>query len=175
MLPGVYAPQEDTALRAGAPPEEPLPPGAAVLDVGTGTDATALAAAPRGSRVTAVDVSRRAVCTARLNAARAGLRVQVRRGQPFDPVRGESFDLILANPPYVPAPDGSCPPRGAARTWGAGHEGRMVLDRICEEAPHLLRPAGVLVQSALGCPERTVRRLRSNGQKAAATQRRRIA
>ncbi|MYS76794.1 methyltransferase, partial [Streptomyces sp. SID5926] len=35
VLPGVYAPQEDTALLAGALSDESLPPGAAVLDVGT--------------------------------------------------------------------------------------------------------------------------------------------
>jgi release factor glutamine methyltransferase len=39
----VYAPQEDTELLAGALFDEPLPPGAEVLDVGTGTGAGAVA------------------------------------------------------------------------------------------------------------------------------------
>ncbi|MFF1274300.1 HemK2/MTQ2 family protein methyltransferase [Streptomyces marokkonensis] len=175
--PGVYAPQEDTELLAGALFEEPVPPGADVLDVGTGSGALAVAAARRGSRVTAVDVSWRAVCTTRLNALRAGVPVRVRQGNLFAPVRGRSFDLILANPPYVPAPDRRGQPRGAARAWDAGDDGRLVLDRICREAPALLRPGGVmlLVQSALSGPEQTLGGLRTAGMKAAVTRRRRIA
>jgi release factor glutamine methyltransferase len=177
VLPGVYAPQEDTALLIGALSDESLPPGAAVLDVGTGSGALALAAARRGGRVTAVDVSRRAVWAARLNAARAGVRLRVRRGNLFTPVRGETFDLVLANPPYVPAPAAGRRPRGAARAWDAGHDGRLVLDRICREVPALLRPGGVLllVQSALSDPELTVACLREAGLKAAVTRRQRIA
>lgn len=177
VLPGVYAPQEDTALLAGALSDESMPPGAAVLDVGTGSGALALAAARRGGRVTAVDVSWRAVCAARLNAARAGLPIRVRHGNLFTPVHGESFDLVLANPPYVPAPLAGRRPRGAARAWDAGHDGRLVLDRICREAPTLLRPGGVLllVQSALSDPGRTVGHLREAGLKAAVTRRQRIA
>ncbi|MFJ8713413.1 HemK2/MTQ2 family protein methyltransferase [Streptomyces violaceus] len=175
--PGVYAPQDDTELLAGALSDEPLPPGAEVLDVGTGTGALALEAARRGLRVTAVDVSRAAVWAARLNARLAGLPLRIRHGNLFDPVRGESFDLILANPPYVPAPAGDRGPRGPARAWDAGGDGRLVVDRICREAPALLRPGGVLllVQSALSDPELTVGQLRASGLKAAVTRRRRIA
>ncbi|MET9872592.1 methyltransferase, partial [Streptomyces sp. NPDC006386] len=99
VLPGVYAPQEDTELLAGALSDEPLPPGAEVLDVGTGTGALALEAARRGFRVTAVDVSWSAVWAARLNARLAGLPIRIRHGNLFEPVRGESYDLVLANPP----------------------------------------------------------------------------
>ncbi|MFJ9905613.1 HemK2/MTQ2 family protein methyltransferase [Streptomyces sp. NPDC101152] len=175
--PGVYAPQEDTDLLVGALSEEPLQPGAAVLDVGTGTGALALAAARRGTRVTAVDVSWRAVCTARVNALLAGLPLRIRRGNLFTPVRGQSFDLILSNPPYVPAPTDGARPRGAARAWDAGGDGRLVLDRICREAPGLLRPGGVLlmVHSALSGPDRTLDHLRAAGLKASVTGRRRIA
>ncbi|MFD7406116.1 HemK2/MTQ2 family protein methyltransferase [Streptomyces sp. NPDC059866] len=175
--PGVYTPQEDTALLADALSEEPLPPGADVLDVGTGTGALALQAARRGNRVTAVDVSWRAVWAARVNAWLAGLPVRVRHGNLFAPVRGLRFDLILANPPYVPAPPGSPQPRGTARAWDAGRDGRLVLDRICREAPALLRPGGVLlvVHSALSDPDRTLQRLRASGLKATVTRRCRIA
>lgn len=177
VLPGVYSPQEDTALLAGALSEEPLPPGADVLDVGTGTGALALQAARRGSRVTAVDVSWRAVYTARANAWLTGASVRVRRGNLFHPVQDQSFDLILTNPPYVPAPTGARPPRGKARAWDAGHDGRFVLDRVCREAPALLRPGGVLliVHSELSDSGRTVGHLREAGLKAAVTRRHRVA
>lgn len=173
----MYAPQEDTDLLVGALSEEPLAPGAHVLDVGTGSGALALAAARRGSRVTAVDVSWRAVCTARVNAWLAGLPLHIRRGNLFAPVRGQSFDLILSNPPYVPTPSDRAAPRGAARAWDAGGDGRLVLDRICREAPDLLRPGGVLlmVHSALSGPDRTLDHLRGAGLKATVTGRRRIA
>lgn len=175
--PGVYAPQEDTELLAGALADEPVPPGADALDVGTGSGALALAAARRGLCVTAVDVSRRAVWATRLNALRAGVPVRVHRGNLFAPVQDRTFDLILANPPYVPAPAGGARPRGAARAWDAGGDGRMVLDRICREAPTRLRPGGVLllVQSALSGPDTTIGHLRAAGLKAAVTRRRRIA
>ncbi|MGQ4386810.1 HemK2/MTQ2 family protein methyltransferase [Streptomyces sp. SAS_270] len=177
VLPGVYAPQQDTALLADALCDEPLAPAAHVLDVGTGSGALALAAARRGTRVTAVDVSWPAVCTARLNARLARRPVRVLRGNLFDPVAGQSFDLILANPPYVPTSATETARRGRTRAWNAGGDGRLVLDRICRDAPQRLRPGGVLlmVHSALSGPAGTLEQLRAAGLKAAVARRRRIA
>ncbi|MGY0488136.1 HemK2/MTQ2 family protein methyltransferase [Streptomyces sp. WG-D5] len=167
-LPGVYAPQDDTRMLAQALLREPLAPGAEVLDVGTGTGAVALSAAGRGARVTAVDISWRAVLTARLNAWRNRLPLRVLRGDLLAPVEGRTFDMIVANPPYVPSPSARAPRGGAARAWDAGRDGRLLLDRICRAAPPLLRPGGTLliVQSALSDPDRTVDLLAANGLRA---------
>jgi release factor glutamine methyltransferase len=176
-LPGVYTPQDDTALLVGALRDETLAPRARVLDVGTGTGALALAAARRGARVTAVDVSWRAVLSARLNARLAGTPINVVHGSLLSPVSGRTYDLILTNPPYVPAPAVAPSGRRAARAWDAGHDGRLLLDRICQEAPALLRPGGVLlmVHSGLSGEEHTLRQLRAAGLNAAVSERRQVA
>jgi release factor glutamine methyltransferase len=172
--PGVYPPQEDTYLLAEALDREPLRPGADVLDVGTGGGALALAAARRGARVTAVDTAWRAVLATRLNAALARLDVEVLHGDLLTPAAGRRFDLIVTNPPYVPAPGGHPPRGGQARAWDAGRDGRALVDRICAGAAALLRPGGalLLVHSAVCGVDSTLERLALAGLGTAVTDRR---
>ncbi|SOE58966.1 Methyltransferase small domain-containing protein [Streptomyces sp. OV198] len=125
--PGVYRPQHDTRLLARALCREGVAPGSQVLDLGTGTGALSVAAARLGARVTAVDISWRAVLTARVNALAARQRIVVRRGDLTDAVPGRLFDLVVSNPPTSPPPPTACPDearpvpgtRGAtaARSW----------------------------------------------------------
>ncbi|MFG2623067.1 HemK2/MTQ2 family protein methyltransferase [Streptomyces sp. NPDC048507] len=143
-LPGVYQPQGDTRLLAAALQREEVEPRARVLEIGTGTGALALQAASRGARVTAVDVSWRAVATARLNAGRRRLPLHVVHGDFETATAGHHYDLIISNPPYVPAP-GDLPTSGPERAWDAGPDGRAVIDRICQQAPALLNPGGALL------------------------------
>ncbi|MGW6833911.1 HemK2/MTQ2 family protein methyltransferase [Streptomyces sp. NPDC054949] len=164
-LPGVYKPQGDTRLIAQVLALEPLRPGARVLEIGTGTGVLALHAAGRGARVTAVDVAWRAVLSARLNALRRRLPLRVIRGDFAAADIGSPFDLVVSNPPYVPAPERELPARGPERAWDAGPDGRGVIDRICASIPSLLRPGGVLlmVHSGMCGPQRTVDRLSAVG------------
>ncbi|MEV6686994.1 HemK2/MTQ2 family protein methyltransferase [Streptomyces sp. NPDC051130] len=174
-LPGVYAPQEDTCLLAEAVRSE-VAPGMDVLDVCTGSGALALYAARRGARVTAVDISWRAALTVRLNALRMRQPVTVRRGSVASAEELGPFDLVVSNPPYVPAPDPGLPTRGPARAWDAGNDGREIVDRICSTAPRLLKPHGTLlmVHSALCGTDRTLQRLAAAGMRAEVVDRARI-
>nr|WP_123954942.1 HemK2/MTQ2 family protein methyltransferase [Streptomyces showdoensis] len=163
--PGVYRPQADTWLLADALSREELTPETEVLEIGTGTGAVALHAAARGALVTAVDVSWRAVIAARVNALRQRLALRVLHGDFAARARGQRFDLVLSNPPYVPSPHPRPPTRGAERAWDAGPDGRVVIDRICSDAASMLRPGGVLLMVHSGmCDARaTVRRLEGSG------------
>jgi release factor glutamine methyltransferase len=143
-----------------------LPRNPVGLDLCTGSGVLAIAAAQIcGARMTAVDVSRRAVVAVRLNAALNRADVHPVRGDLFEPVRGRRFDLIVSNPPYVPTPDGCIPERGLARAWEGGHDGRTFLDRICGRAAEHLNPGGsiLLVHSSV-CGEReTLEQLSQQG------------
>lgn len=80
-------------------------PVAAALDLGTGSGVQAFLAARHSERVVGVDLSPRALRVARLNAALNGIEnVEWRRGDFFEPVRGETFGLVAANPPFVVSP-----------------------------------------------------------------------
>jgi release factor glutamine methyltransferase len=173
--PGVYRPQEDTWLMAEALAGAGLPRGGRVLDVCTGTGALAVAAGVAGAGdVTAVDLCRRALAATWVNARLRGLPVRVRRGDFGDLVGDGEFDVVIANPPYVPGAD--APARGPARAWEAGPGGRAVLDRLCAVMPLLLAAngTGLIVHSALCDPDVTLRQLRGGGLKASVVARRTI-
>lgn len=105
----------------------------------------AIAAALAGAgSVTGVDLSRKAVLAARMNARLNGTGLRAVRGSLFEPLAGERFDLIVANPPYVPA-EGDGAPRGLARAWDAGFDGRELLDPLLADAPAHLRPGGAVL------------------------------
>jgi release factor glutamine methyltransferase len=141
--------------------------GGRVLDVCTGSGVLAITTARCGAQATAVDVSRRAVLCAAVNARLNGVRIRALRGDLFVPVRGERFDVIVSNPPYLPA-DEELPARGAARAWEAGRDGRALLDRLCAQAPDHLAPGGVLlvVHSSLCDPGATLGALHAGGLQA---------
>lgn len=130
-------------------------PGAAlrIADLGTGCGAIAAALARErpGCRIVATDVSPAALAVARENFRRLGLaNVAVYQGawcRALPPA--ERFDLVVSNPPYIPAGDvhltrGDLPwePRDALTP---GPEGLESLRRIAAETPEHLAPGGHLL------------------------------
>jgi release factor glutamine methyltransferase len=175
MLPGVFRPISDTWILAEALAAEPAVRGGRVLDICTGSGALATHAARLGAaECHAVDLSRRAVLSARLTGLLNGARVRVVRGDLLHAVAGV-FDVIFANPPYVPAATGELPVAGPGRATDGGLDGRAVLDRICADAPARLAPGGVvlLVHSSVCGAGETVRRLEDRGLRAEVAVRRR--
>ncbi len=156
--------------------DQPQLRGGAALDVCTGSGAIAISAALAGARsVTAVDISRRAVLTVRLNARLNGVRVEALRGDLLAAVPGRRFDVIASNPPYLPSDAEALPARGRARHTEAGTTGRVLLDRLIDAAPAHLAPGGVLLvtHSSVNGEEATLERMRSAGLDASVVERRR--
>jgi release factor glutamine methyltransferase len=121
----------------------------AVLDLGTGSGAIALAIAAErpGWQVTGVDISPPALEVAARNARQLGLaHIQWRLGFWFDAVPAERFDLIIANPPYIATADPAlatlCAEPGIA--LHAGPTGLEALTAIIAAAPLQLRSRGWL-------------------------------
>jgi release factor glutamine methyltransferase len=165
-IPGVFRPRSDTRLLAAVVRREATLRGGAVLDVCTGSGFVAISAALAGATsVTAVDRSRRAVLSARLGARLNGVRVEGIVGDLLDAVPGRRFDVIAANPPYLPSDDDELPARGPARHTEAGRDGRMLLDRLIAGAPAHLVPGGVLLvtHSSVNGEGETLARMRDAG------------
>lgn len=164
--PGVYRAQDDTSLLVDEMVRGGHATGRAVLDLGTGSGALAVAAALAGAAsVDAVDISLRSVLAARANSALHGAGLRVHHGDLFAPVAGRRFDLVLSNPPYVPSRGALLPRHRMGRCWDAGPDGRALLDRICDGAPAALAPDGVLliVQSEFSGEHATLARLAAAG------------
>ena len=71
-----------------------------VLDLGSGSGASGIAAARNGCSVVAVEINPSAVRCTRINALLNNVNVDVRQGDLFAPVTQERFDVVLFNPPY---------------------------------------------------------------------------
>jgi release factor glutamine methyltransferase len=123
-----------------------------VLDLCTGSGCVAITLGRERptSSVTAVDVSEGALAVARENAMRLGAyNVALRKGDLYEGLAGRAFDLVTANPPYIPSSDlaGLAPdvrehePRLAL---DGGADGLDVLRRVVAGAPAVLAPGGVL-------------------------------
>ena len=144
----VLIPRPDTetlvqwALDVLAAQDEP-----AVLDMGTGSGAVAIALAHQlAATVDATDMSEKALQIAARNAAQLGVSVRFSRSHWFHNVSGH-YHLIASNPPYVADGD----PHLAALAYEplgaltAGSDGLNDIRHIVQGAPSHLYPGGWLL------------------------------
>jgi methylase of polypeptide subunit release factors len=116
------------------------------LDLGTGCGVQALHAARHARTVVGTDLSARALAFARLTLALNGVPVAergvtLRQGHLLEPVRGERFDLVVSNPPFVITPR---TPRAPAYTYrDAGLAGDDVVRRLVTQVGDVLAVGGI--------------------------------
>ncbi|HEY8945529.1 MAG TPA: peptide chain release factor N(5)-glutamine methyltransferase, partial [Polyangiaceae bacterium] len=122
------------------------------LCTGSGCVAIAFAKARPTWRTTGVDVSATATLLARENAERLGVAFCTRwlTGDLFEALRSpERFELVTANPPYIPHGDIAGLDRDVRDfephlALDGGEDGLSIARNIVERAPQWLVPGGVL-------------------------------
>lgn len=140
--------------RGGAP---------AVMDYGAGSGAIGLSLAAEfpALRLTALERSPEAIACAAENALALGLETRVKfvRASVLEP-RGELYDLIVSNPPYIPsgvipglAPEVLSEPHVAL---DGGADGLLVARKLVRSAPGRLKPGGALIMELGEAQARTL-------------------
>jgi release factor glutamine methyltransferase len=132
-----------------------LPERRRVLELGTGSGCVAITLALEWpeAEVTATDISAAALAVAGRNARRHGVddRVTLVRGDLFEPIArcaaARPFELIVSNPPYIPAGRIDAMGRAVAANephlaLDGGDDGLAFHRRIMAEAPRYLAPGG---------------------------------
>ncbi len=146
-------PRPETELLVAAALQR-IPAAAAwsIADLGTGSGAIALALASERPqcRVVATDVSAAALTVARSNALRLTLeQVEFRHGDWVEPLRGERFQMVVSNPPYIALGDPHLVQDGLPyepqRALSSGLKGLDALVKIIATATEILSPPGWLL------------------------------
>ncbi len=156
ITPAVLVPRPETELLVELALERiPKEQSSEVLELGTGSGNIALALVRHRplARITAVDCSEEALAVARQNAAQllaANNRAVVFKNSDwFDALDGETYDLIISNPPYVAADDAHLQ-QGDVRfeprqALSGGVDGLDCIRRIIQGAPSRLCKGGWLL------------------------------
>ncbi|AKU18120.1 DUF7059 domain-containing protein [Luteipulveratus mongoliensis] len=111
------------------------------LDLGAGCGVQSLHLSQHASTVVATDVSERALAITRFNAALNGLDWDIRAGNMLEPVAGETFDLVVSNPPFVITPRTETMPTYEYRD--GGQVGHAVVEDLIRQVGSHLAPGGI--------------------------------
>jgi ribosomal protein L3 glutamine methyltransferase len=145
LVNGMLGPDGDTIVDAHSV--------SSVLDLCTGSGCLAVLASNffPDATIDATDLSPDALEVARINLAQHGVAEQIKlhQGDLFAPLNGKTYDLVLANPPYVArAETDAFPPEYAAEPLMAhvsGEDGLDIVRRILKDIAKHLNPGGALV------------------------------
>jgi SAM-dependent methyltransferase len=123
----------------------PVSPAEAALDLCAGTGIGAFVLSRSNKRAVSSDITERATHFAQFNRNLNNLtNVDIVNGDLYGPVTGQTFDRIVAHPPYVPS-------LTDATLWrDGGTTGERLVKRIVEGIPDYLRPGGILCLTSLG-------------------------
>jgi len=151
VSPSTLIPRPDTECLVETALELPLPAKSRVLDLGTGTGAIALALASEHPdwQITASDRITEAVELARANSQALGLPITVVQSNWFENLPADRFDLLVSNPPYIPASDRHLS-EGDVRfepssALVAGDNGLNDIRLLIAQSPHWLSDNGWLL------------------------------
>ncbi|WP_035051931.1 peptide chain release factor N(5)-glutamine methyltransferase [Carnobacterium pleistocenium] len=123
-----------------------------VLDIGTGSGIIGITIKKERPlfEVTATDLSSRALKVAQENAALLQAEVRFLAGDLTQPVKGETFDVILSNPPYISNDEISLMDESVLHyephvALFAENDGLAIYQRLAEETPAILNPGGEIL------------------------------
>lgn len=132
--------------------ETPLDQRLSVLDIGTGSGIIGITIKKERPlfEVTATDISSRALSVAQENAATLQAEVRFLAGDLTQPVKGETFDVILSNPPYISNDEISYMDESVLHyephlALFADNDGLAIYQRLAEETPAILNPGGEIL------------------------------
>ena len=111
-----------------------------ILDLCSGSGIQSLSASKYSSKVIGVDINPRAIRFSRFNAQLNGIyNTKFIQGDLYNALKNEiKFDIILANPPFVPSPDANL------RFRDGGNDGENILKKIVNQSIAYLKPNGSL-------------------------------
>lgn len=121
-----------------------------VLDIGTGSGAIAVVVQKEtGAKVTAVDISEKALKIAKINAQNNGAKVEFVYSNLFENLNQEQFDFIVSNPPYIESEvvkglEKEVVSNEPILALDGGVDGLDFYRKIIEKAPKHLKPHGKL-------------------------------
>ncbi|MEW6366997.1 MAG: peptide chain release factor N(5)-glutamine methyltransferase [Acidobacteriota bacterium] len=153
VMPDVLIPRPETEIVVERAIQL-APAGARVVDVGTGCGniVVAIGHARPDLHLFATDISGTALKVARRNAGRHAVdrRIQFVRASLLDPFAPSTFDMVLANLPYVPETEAQIlmPEVRDHEPYVAlfsGQDGLSLLRSILPQAASVLKPAGVIL------------------------------